>query len=70
MEYTTQLYRDCFINHDIRIPSLTNQDFPWKVKDQPGFLGRGSGGPPEPGLPYENGMAEIWLTTWDGAETL
>ena len=25
-DYTTQLYGDYFINHDIRIPSLTNQD--------------------------------------------
>ena len=27
MSHTTQLYRDYFINHEIRIPSLTNQDF-------------------------------------------
>ena len=31
INYTTQLYRDYFINHEIRIPSLTNQYFPWKV---------------------------------------
>ena len=27
MKYDPQLYRDCFINDEIRIPSLTNQDF-------------------------------------------
>ena len=36
---TTQLYRDYFINHEIRIPSLTNQDDSWKVFE--GFF-RGS----------------------------
>ena len=38
--YTTPLYRDYFINHEIRIPSLTIQDDSWKVGPGP-FL-RGS----------------------------
>ena len=28
---TTQLYRDYFISHEIRIPIFTNQDFSWNV---------------------------------------
>ncbi len=40
----TQLYRDYFVNHEITIPELTKQDFPWKVSGTPGFLGRGSCG--------------------------
>ena len=38
---TTHLRRDYFINHEIRIPSLTNQDFPWKVRAR-GFFDAGS----------------------------
>ena len=38
--YTTQLYRDYFISHDIRIPFLNNQYFMESVG--PGFF-RGSG---------------------------
>ena len=35
MTFPTQLYRDYFINHEIRIPSLTNQD---SMKSRFGFF--------------------------------
>ena len=40
MKFPTKLYGDYFINHEIRIPSLTIQEDSWKVGS--GFLGRGS----------------------------
>ena len=46
MKVPTQLCGDYVINHEIRIPSLNNQDDSWKVSESEGVFRDSCGNPP------------------------